>query len=96
MCDGHTHQAVDNTPNCSNCTDGCSSCQATCASGLTYSPTVSYDVNQHRKRTCRYDTCGQTWQKCVSSAPICNDPWRIARIKTVGQEISKVVYLTEY
>ena len=76
MCDGHTHQAVDNTPNCSNCTDGCSSCQATCTSGHTFDPTVAYDVNQQRTRTCRYDTCGQTWQKCVSSAPTCNDPDR--------------------
>ena len=76
MCDGHTHLTVDNTPDCSNCIDGCSSCQATCTSGHTYDPTVAYDVNQHRTRTCRYDTCGQTWQKCVSSAPICNVPKR--------------------
>ena len=72
----HSYPSVDNTPNCSSCTDGCSSCLVTCAVGHTYDPSVAYDVNQHRTRTCSLDTCVQTWQNCVSSTPICDDPSR--------------------
>ena len=47
---------------------------ATCANGHTYDPSNSTENNRHRTRTCRW--CGQTWQKCTSSAPICNKPYR--------------------
>lgn len=49
---------------------------ATCAQGHTYDPTNNSEVNKHRTRTCRYSECRQTWEKCVSSAPICNKPYR--------------------
>ena len=69
-CDGHTHAyPVDNTPNCSNCTDGCSSCPVTCANGHSYDASNVGENNRHRTRTCRW--CAQTWQKCVSGAPQC-------------------------
>ena len=52
-------------------------CQATCASGHTYDPRDKRQVNSHRTRTCRFEQCRQTWQKCVvSSTPICNKPYR--------------------
>ena len=78
QCSPHTHAypSVDNTPNCSDCTDGCSSCQATCASGHTYDPNNNVQYNSHRTRTCGFSECGQTWQGCGSGAPICNKPYR--------------------
>ena len=78
VCDNHlpVYAPVDNTPNCSNCTDGCSSCQATCASGHTYDPNNNAQYNSHRTRTCGFSECRQTWQRCGSGAPICNKPYR--------------------
>ncbi len=66
---------VDNTPDCSTCTDGCSSCPLTCANGHKYDPSKANQVNEHRTRTCRI--CRQTWEVCGSGRPsVCNDPKR--------------------
>ncbi len=76
-CSPHTHAypSVDNTPNCSSCTDGCSSCQATCALGHVYDPSKANQVSEHKTRTCRF--CSQTWHKCLpSTAPKCREPKR--------------------
>jgi len=76
-CSPHTHAypSVDNTPDCSSCTDGCSSCPVTCAVGHVYDPSKANLVSEHKTRTCRF--CSQTWQKCVTStAPKCREPKR--------------------
>ncbi len=71
----HVYPSVDNTPNCSSCTDGCSSCQATCALGHVYDPSNANLVSEHKTRTCRF--CSQTWHKCLpSTAPKCREPKR--------------------
>ena len=49
---------------------------ATCSNGHRYDSSNEWQVNRHRTRTCRYSECGQTWERCVSTAPICNKPWR--------------------
>ncbi len=46
----------------------------TCANGHSYNPTIAGENNMHRTRTCEW--CAQTWEKCVSLAPICNKPYR--------------------
>ncbi len=76
-CASHTcvfPTVVDNTPNCSACTNGCSSCPVTCAAGHVYDPSKAKQVSKHKTRTCKF--CSQTWQKCVTSAPKCRDPKR--------------------
>ena len=48
----------------------CSACN------VLYDPNSTSAVNLHRVRTCRFSECRQTWQRCQSSAPICNKPYR--------------------
>ena len=52
-----------------------------CASGHTYwscNPNVNVSnwQNKHRVRTCRYEECGQSWQRCQTSTPICKQTVR--------------------
>ncbi len=68
----------------SGCTDTVSSsnehrvgpCSACGASYWSCGQHASWSENQHRLRTCRYGTCGQTWRKCTSSTPSCSSPNR--------------------
>ena len=48
----------------------------TCAAGHPYNPNSTWQVNRHKVRTCRYSSCGKSWQRCVSSTPICDKPYR--------------------
>ena len=51
---------------CSGCSQSYWSC----------SWSASYWENEHRLRTCRYGTCGNTWRRCQSSTPNCLSPNR--------------------
>ena len=51
-------------------------CSACDGSYWSCSWSASYWENQHRVRTCRYGTCGQSWQRCISSTPNCSSPNR--------------------
>ena len=58
------------------CTQHAHKFVATCSSGHTYNPESDSAYNKHRVRTCRYSECRQTWQRCVSSTPLCSKPYR--------------------
>jgi hypothetical protein len=60
----------------SNTGSGATNATATCRAGHTYYPNQPSSNNLHRTRTCRYPECRQTWERCVSSTPICNKPYR--------------------
>ena len=51
-------------------------CTACGGSYWSCSWSASYWANEHRLRTCRYGTCGQTWRRCQSSTPNCLSPNR--------------------
>ena len=51
-------------------------CSACGQSYWSCSWSASYWANEHRLRTCRYGTCGQTWRRCQSSTPNCLSPNR--------------------
>ncbi len=52
--------------------DTCSGCDGE------YDPESTSAVNLHRLRTCRFSVCGQSWRRCLSSAPLCLKPARQA------------------
>ena len=70
-CDNHSH--VYPTPPPPPPTPTLVTCSAC---NVPYDPNSTSAVNLHRVRTCRFSGCGQTWQRCQSSAPICNKPYR--------------------
>ena len=49
---------------------------ATCDAGHSYNPESDSASNRHGTRTCRFSECGQSWQRCQGSAPLCNKPYR--------------------
>ncbi|RKU19385.1 hypothetical protein C6503_07965 [Candidatus Poribacteria bacterium] len=65
-CSPHTHSY----PTSPSGNTTCSACN------VSYDPNNTRQVNQHRVRPCRFAVCGNTWQTCQGSAPICNKPYR--------------------
>ncbi|RKU10368.1 hypothetical protein C6503_19855 [Candidatus Poribacteria bacterium] len=43
-----------------------------CAAGHPYNPNSNWAVSHHRTRTCRFSTCGKSWQLCQGPKPDCS------------------------